>query len=105
VTADFRAVHHHGYYAFADREDWMAAHAAVAEKWEGRDPGLPGAPGGWRQRALRAEAAAAAAGAAGEQAVLQLQAHARDLERALVETKQSLSWRITAPLRRRARTP
>ncbi len=104
VTADFRAVHHQRSYVFADREDWMAAHVAVAEKWEGRDPGLPGSPGGWRQRALLAEAQAAAAGAVGEEAVLRLQAQARDLERALAETKESLSWRITAPLRRWGRS-
>ena len=73
----------------------------VAEKWDGVIPGFAFAPGTWRERALRAEAEAEAARASDHQKTLQMQARARELERALAETRGSVSWRITAPLRRK----
>jgi len=100
VTADVRAVHHHALEAFGDADGWIAAHVAVAEKWDGRIPGFGSRPGSWRERALLAEAEAATARAAGETKVLQSEARVRELERALAETTGSLSWRLTAPLRR-----
>jgi Glycosyltransferase like family len=56
VTADFRAIHHRPLEMIPDPERWIAAHVAVAEKWDGRMPGIGTAPGSWRERALRAEA-------------------------------------------------
>ncbi len=56
VTADFRAIHHHALEPFDDPEPWIAAHIRMAEKWDGRIPGVGTGPGTWEERALRAEA-------------------------------------------------
>jgi hypothetical protein len=98
VTADFRAIHHHALEPFSDAEEWIAAHMAIAEKWEGR--GLEPHPGDWRERALRAEAEAQAARAADFAFAREAQARIAQLEHALTETTTSLSWKLTAPLRR-----
>jgi hypothetical protein len=95
VTADLRVVHHHSLELLSDPERWIEAHIAVAEKWDGQIDGIATANGGWRQRARRAEAEAAAyrlmMGGAGLQ---------RDAaQRQLALTRQTTSWRITAPLR------
>jgi hypothetical protein len=104
VTADFRAVHHHALEPWTHPESWIAAHVALAEKWDGRIPGFGVQPGTWRERALRAEAEAAASRAVAQTNHLETAAKARELERAVAETTTSLSWRLTAPLRR-ARAP
>jgi hypothetical protein len=61
VTADLRVVHHHSLDLIGDVEAWIAAHMRVAEKWEGRMPGVGVEGGDWKHRARRAEAKAAAA--------------------------------------------
>ena len=55
VTADFRAIHHRQLEMVPDREQWIAAHVAVADKWDG-EMGVGSGIGDWRERALRAEA-------------------------------------------------
>jgi hypothetical protein len=105
VTADFRAIHHREIEMLPDPEEWIEAHINVAEKWDGRMPGIGTAPGDWRERALRAEAERDAAAAMAHTQVLELEARARELERGLAETHESLSWRLTAPLRRFGRSP
>jgi hypothetical protein len=107
VTADFRAIHHRQIEMLPDPEEWIDAHINVAEKWDGRMPGIGTAPGSWRDRALRAEAERDAARADAHTQVLELEARARELERGLTETRESLSWRLSAPLRwvARSRTP
>jgi hypothetical protein len=100
VTGLFHAIHNHALEPFSDPEEWIAAHVRIAEKWDGRLPGIGAAPGDWRERALRAEAEADAARLADRSNVLQGEARVRELERALEETTTSLSWRLTAPLRR-----
>jgi hypothetical protein len=99
VTADFRAIHHHALEPFSDSEDWIAAHVRVAEKWAGRVPGVGTGAGTWKERALRAEAERDAARLAGHTNELRSDARRIELERALAETVDSISWRITAPLR------
>jgi hypothetical protein len=100
VTADFRAIHHHALEPFSDAEDWIAAHMRVADKWAGHVPGVGTGPGTWKERALRAEAGRDAARLAGHMNELRSEARVLELERALAETVGSISWRITAPLRR-----
>ena len=68
VTADFRAIHHREIEMLPDPEEWIEAHINVAEKWDGRMPGIGTAPGSWRERALRAEAERDAAAADGAHA-------------------------------------
>jgi Glycosyltransferase like family len=99
LTADFRAIHHRQIEMLPDPEEWIEAHINVAEKWDGRMPRIGTAPGSWRERALRAEAERDAAGAMAHTKGLELEARARELERGLAETRESLSWRVSAPLR------
>jgi hypothetical protein len=103
VTADFRAIHHRELEMLPDPEPWIEAHIRVAEKWDGRMPGIGTAPGTWRERAVRAEAERDLARAVAHSKALELEARVRELERALAETTSSLSWRLTTPLRRLAR--
>ena len=78
----------------------------MAEKWDGRMPGIGTGPGTWEERARRAEAETEAARASptrklldGEARVLRARAQPAPRRRA------SISWRITAPLRWLARRP
>jgi Glycosyltransferase like family len=99
VTADFRAIHNHSLNPFTDPEPWIRAHMQVAEKWDGRLPAVGSGVGSWLERALRAEAERDAARLLEHADVLRLKARERELERTLAEMTQSISWRITAPLR------
>jgi hypothetical protein len=105
VTADFRAIHSHSLEPFSDPGGWIEAHMRVAEKWDGRIPGVGTAPGTWKERARRAEAERDAARIVGHAASLEAAARVRQLEHDLAETTESISWRITAPLRRLVRAP
>jgi hypothetical protein len=100
VTADLRVVHHHSLDLVSDPEAWIEAHMRVAEKWDGRMPNVGSAPGDWKQRARRAEAEAAAARIQYWTGELLHEARLRQLDRDMRETTDSVSWRITAPLRR-----
>ncbi len=100
VTADFRAIHHHALEPFSDPETWIAAHMQVAEKWDGRVDGVGAGAGSWKERALRAEAERDVARVVGYRNALQSEALVRELEGAVTEARESLSWRMTAPLRR-----
>jgi Glycosyltransferase like family len=95
VTEDIKVIHHHSLDLIGDLGGWIEAHKLVAEKWEGKMPGVGEAPGDWKERARRAEAEADAA---------RMLANATELERnaTLEQMDQitgSASWRLTAPLR------
>lgn len=98
VTAPFRAIHHRALEMVPDQQEWIAAHVAVAEKWDGRY-GIGAGAGSWRQRALRAEAEADAAKLLRGMTADLTTARVRELEHGLAETRTSVSWRLTAPLR------
>jgi hypothetical protein len=100
VTADFKVVHHHSLDLIGDTESWIQAHMRVAEKWDGRMPHVGEEGGSWRERARRAEAEAAVSRAHVASAHMKADARALQLERDLEEATQSISWRITEPLRR-----
>jgi Glycosyltransferase like family len=100
VTADFNVIHHHSLELVSNPETWIAAHMRIAEKWDGRMPGVSAAGGEWQGRARRAEAEASLARTQAVAAMLQADARALQLERRLAEVTGSTSWRITAPLRR-----
>jgi hypothetical protein len=100
ATADFKVVHHHSLELVSNPETWLAAHMRVAEKWEGRMPGVTEVAGDWRRRALRAEAEASLARTQAVAAMLHADAKSADLARQVEEMTGSISWRLTAPLRR-----
>ena len=103
ITIDVSAIHNHSLELVSEPETWIRAHMRLAEKWDGRMPGVGWAPGTWEERALRA-AAERDAELAGEHADVVLRdARIRQLQHGLVETRTSISWRITAPLRLLAR--
>jgi hypothetical protein len=100
VTADLRAIHNHSLELVGDLDGWVDAHMRIADKWEGRMPGIGAGPAEWKLRARRAEAEAEAGRAAAVSKQLQFDAREREFQRILAETTDSISWRITAPLRR-----
>jgi hypothetical protein len=100
VTADFKAIHHHSLDLVSNPESWVEAHMRVAEKWDGRMPNVGVAGGDWKQRARRAEAEAAANQALAVSNQLKGDARVLQLRRELEEMQNSISWRLTAPLRR-----
>jgi len=99
VTADLRVVHHHSLDLIGDVEGWIAAHIAVAEKWEGRVPGVGVEGGDWRRRARRAEARAAAAQLIADLGTNHWAPRAQMLEAELKRLKTSRSWRLAQVLR------
>jgi Glycosyltransferase like family len=99
VTADFRAIHHRPLEMVPDQREWIDAHIRVAEKWDGRMPGVGTGPGSWRDRALRAEAQRDAALSLAHATAQEIEARQAMLERMIPETRTSISWRLTAPLR------
>jgi hypothetical protein len=100
VTADFHAIHNHSLDLVSDPDGWIEAHARVAEKWDGRMPGMGRAGGDWKQRARRAEAEAEAARAAAVSRQLLYDARERHFRREIEEMTTSIGWRLTEPLRR-----
>jgi hypothetical protein len=104
LTADLKVIHHHSLDLVKDPEIWMAAHMKLADKWDGRMPGI-GRPswgtadGDWKGRARHAEAQAGAVRL--ELASVKMQAQAREtqLRSQLDEVRGSTSWRMTRPLR------
>jgi hypothetical protein len=97
-TADFRAIHYRQLDMVPDPEQWIDAHVKLADKWDGR-MGIGTGAGSWRERALRAEADADAALMLAHMNSLESDARVLELHRAIAETTDSVSWRITAPLR------
>jgi hypothetical protein len=99
MTADFRAIHHRQLEMVPDPEQWIDAHVRLADKWDGQ-MGIGAGVGTWRDRALRAEADTDAALLLAYMNSLESDARALELQRALAEAQTSISWRLTAPLRR-----
>jgi hypothetical protein len=99
VTADLRVIQHRSLKVISDLELWAEAHVEVARKWEGRMPGLETSTIDWRQRARRAEAEREAARALAYSKRLAADARLQELERSLQQATETMSWRITTPLR------
>jgi hypothetical protein len=99
VTADFRTIHHRTLELLPDVEVWIEGHIKLAEHWDGRWPGHTGEAVDWRRRARRAEAEREAARTMAYSNALKVDAEVLALERAMAEMTDSLSWRVTAPLR------
>jgi hypothetical protein len=99
ITIDVRAVHHRQLEMIPDLDEWIEAHIRVAEKWHGRVAGIGEGAGSWRERALRAEAERDAAHLMAATNRLHLEARETELVVGRRELLESLSWRLTAPLR------
>ncbi len=95
VTADLQVVHHHSLRLIEDVESWITAYMRVAEKWDDKLPHNGSRDGDWEFRARRAEAEASAARLMGGLEELLRVAHWKQLD----ALQNSLSWRITRPLR------
>jgi hypothetical protein len=100
VTADLKVIHHHSLDLVSNPDTWIAAHMAIAEKWEDRMPGIGLEGGDWKQRARRAEAEAAVSRAQAVSAQLKAEAMRQQMQGDLDEAIESISWRVTTPLRK-----
>jgi Glycosyltransferase like family len=104
MTADFKAIHHHSLELVSDEFVWIEAHKRVAEKWLGRmhPAGLPNWGAGdydWKGRALQAEAEAGAERLTRVSIQMKAEALSRRHKAEMEEMTDSLSWRMTRPLR------
>lgn len=101
TVVDLRATHHRSVELVRDLDVWVQAHLEVAEKWDGmlRPGPQPQDEEGWKRRARRAEAEREAARAVAFSESMERDAHLLELKRVLAEKTESLSWRVTAPLR------
>jgi hypothetical protein len=97
LAADLRVAHHHSLDLVSDIEIWVAAHMRSSELWESEQPRNDDE---WRPRARRAEADAAAARLLAASKLLEADASSRKSALELDLVRNSLSWRITEPLRR-----
>jgi glycosyl transferase family 2 len=96
VVADLKVIHHHSLEVISDESGWIQAHMALTEKWHDY---LPVTTTDWRLRARRAEAERSASIVAQTSAGLIRDLSVKELERQRDEILNSLSWRITKPLR------
>ena len=103
VTADFKVIHNHSLDLASDLGHWSEAHIAIAEKWEGRIPGVGSGSGTWKLRARRAEAEAAVMRAAALSTEMKSAARPAEHRHELGIMTGSVGWRMTAPLRRASR--
>ena len=96
VTADLRVIHHHSLVLITGVDSWMEAHIKLAEKWHDH---LPVTSLDWRRRARLAEAELAAIRLGAGAGEMIWEHRMAELERELQQYQDSLSWRITRPLR------
>jgi hypothetical protein len=99
TVADLRVVYHRSIELVPNIDVWVEAHMRVGEKWDQALHGTPPDQEAWRRRARRAEADREAARATAFSRSLERDARVLELERVLAEKTESLSWRVTAPLR------
>jgi Glycosyltransferase like family len=95
VAADLPTIYHHSLDLIGDLDLWIEAHIQLAERWDEGEPDEDA----WRRRARRAEASREAARALVYSNMLIADAMVARRERELAEATESLSWRVTAPLR------
>jgi Glycosyltransferase like family len=96
VTADLRVVHHHSLILIREIETWIEAHMHLAEKWHDQ---VSAPSEDWRRRARRAEAEISAVRLAHGAGELIWEKRMDIVEDEMRRMKNSLSWRVTAPLR------
>jgi Glycosyltransferase like family len=99
VAADLRAVYYRSLELISDLDLWVDSHMKVAEKWDDSIPDDDPNSVAWKERARRAEAEREAARAIAYGYALGTDARVLELERAVEEVTETLSWRVTEPLR------
>jgi hypothetical protein len=99
MVANLRLVHHRPLQLVENLELWVEGHIRLAEKWDSVLNGDVPDEAAWKRRARRAEAEREAARAIAFSGELKLDARVLELERELEEKLDSVSWRLTAPLR------
>lgn len=99
LTADLRVIEHRALELVRELDLWEQAHIQLARKWDGRMPSGPEPTVDWKVRARRAEAEREAARAIAYSRRLGMDARIEELERQLKQATETLSWRITRPLR------
>ncbi len=99
TTVDTQVTRHHPLEMIKELDLWIEGHIQLAEKWEGRDPGLGKADDHWRSRARRAEAERELARTLAYSTAHRADAELLPYERELADATEALSWKATAPLR------
>lgn len=99
MTADIAVSQRRSLKIVGDLETWTEAHADFGRKWLGKIPGQP-SDLDFEALARRAEAEREAARSMAYFKRLAFDARVEPLEREFTEATQTLSWRITEPLRR-----
>jgi hypothetical protein len=99
MVADLRVCHHRSLELISDLEVWVEAHIRLSQKWNGSLSDPTDDDAGWKRRARLAEARREAARAMAMSESLKLDARVLELERQLDAKTQTVSWRLTAPLR------
>lgn len=100
VAVDLDVAHHHALSLVRAPEPWIAAHMRAAEKWDSSGAGNEQTEIDWKLRARRAEGEAVVARLQAAAELLQADAHSAANARRLGEITDTLSWRLTEPLRR-----
>jgi hypothetical protein len=98
-VADLQVVHHRSLELVSDLDVWVESHIRVAEKWNGTLGPAIDDDAGWKQRARQTEAWRESARARAFSESLVLDARVLEYERAVAQKTESVSWRLTAPLR------
>jgi len=93
-------IHNHSLELASDLEHWSAAHMTVADKWDGRMPGVGAGGGTWKQRARRAEAEAAVTRAAAFSTQMKIDARCDPAPARAGDDDRQPRLALTAPLRR-----
>jgi hypothetical protein len=99
VVADLRVVLHRSLDLVEEQEAWIAAHVALAEKWDGALPGAPPRPADWKARARLAEAERDAAQTVLFSEYSRREAQLLPLERELRAMTEAPGWQLTELLR------
>ncbi len=99
IAEELGVLHHHELELVRRPEPWMEAHMALAEKWDPRASDGDDSDAAWKARARRAEAEAGAAQLAGVSKLFAAYARDEEQKRELAQLSDTLSWRLTAPLR------
>lgn len=96
VTADLRVIHHHSLVLITGVDSWVEAHIKLSEKWHDH---LPVTSLDWRRRARLAEAELAAIRLGAGAGEMIWEHRLAEVERELEGMRDSLSWKLTRPLR------